>query len=198
MITCAQFKYKQYINDINIRECLLGFICVTAISTPEETYVVDCLNENSKCAPNVIGRLLTNQDVLKVFCGGDQDMIRTKKEWNCFTVAFVDLQDMFRVWRRQDSFGCFNECREALRNRIPGSKCGSTVEAGLQAEFLTYNNPGLGFLMNVFLPGCMKKDPKATLADFRKRPLHPDLITYSANDATATLAIFTKVALKVN
>lgn len=56
---------------------------------------------------------------------------------------------------------------------------------------------GLEFLMRVF--GYeIRKNHLATAADWRKRPLHPDLVNYAGLDAFNTIGLFYKILQKVN
>ncbi len=174
-----------------------AFICVASIAVPGKTFVVDCLYEHRQGAQQQISATMQEEETLKVFCGGDQDVIQLKKDWDCFVLCFVDLQDMFNVWKNEKFDDCLSTCKDAIKFKLIEKKKKVTEES--TKEYLrAYAKPGLDFLMKVFLKTKdIIKDPIATQADFRKRPLHPDLIKYAANDATTTLLIFTELALKV-
>lgn len=104
---------------------------------------------------------------------------------------------MFCVWRNQNPEDCFRVCLQPIRKRLVEKKKGST-DVACRQQMNTINNPGLEFLMEVFfLSDNVTKDKSATMADWRKRPLHPTLIQYSAIDSFYTLKVFWELYKRV-
>lgn len=177
----------------------LGFICVTSLASKDETFVVESLYGNRKSAIINISNLLQNPEVVKVFCGADNDLSRVKKDWNAFPVTVLDLQDLFVAWKMYNYSDCFLSCAYAIKEKqqqsTPNSRPMNDFEIN---EFLrNYDKPSLEFLVRTVLNQPLNKNKLATFADYRRRPLHPDLIEYSGLDARYAFDIFECLSRKV-
>lgn len=163
------------------------------------TYVIDCLYDARDKRVNRIKQLLEDPNYLKVFHGCSQDVLRLRKDWNCFPVACVDIQDMFCIWRNECPDEMLKTCLNPAIEHLHGR--GKNITESQAKEFL-FNNDAMPL---EFFGRCFpfnskifNKNKIASVADFRTRPLHQDLINYSAMDATATLYFFYELACMVS
>ncbi|CAL8129943.1 unnamed protein product [Orchesella dallaii] len=174
-----------------------GFICVASVSSPTATLVVDCLLGNREFAKDWMSKMLTGKRTLKVFCGCANDIFRLQKDWSCFPFGILDLQDLFVIWRRGNLVDCTELCKSTVQKRL--LERGQPILESAVIRYLTsLDMPGLAFLMEVFFPTSpVSKNTIASYADWRKRPLHPGLVHYSAIDSYFTLRIFFALYEKV-
>lgn len=134
--------------------------------------------------------MLTGKRVLKVLCGSDNAVFNMQKNWSCFGNGFVDIDDMFVFWKNKFPEQCFLRCKNALILKIREKKRPATEES-CKNYFSLLNSPGLAFLTNVFfLAEQSQIDPAAKYADWTHRPLHSDLVQFSASESFFILKIF--------
>ncbi|CAL8131055.1 unnamed protein product [Orchesella dallaii] len=177
-----------------------GFICVASLSNQVKSCVVDVLNNNRNHGRKWVGQVLESKSILKVFCGCDNDLIRLKKDWGCFPIGVVDIQDLFYIWKERCFDDCFSRCKVIIHKELQ-RKLRKNDESACRKYLLDLQKPGLSFLMEVFAPHSASlgvKSPEATFADWRKRPIHPDLIKYAALDSFACIQIFHKLMTLVS
>lgn len=170
---------------------------MVSLASKERTYVIESLYQNRKSAIHNVTRLLQNTHLLKIFCGADNDSIRVKKDWNCFPVNVLDLQDLFVLWKLYNYSDCYQHCYQAIKEKLMLNNQEVNEEFQINEFLRNYTKPSLEFLINVFLDTRMKKNELCTLADYRKRPLHQDLINYSGQDSRCAVLIFELMAPKV-
>lgn len=167
-----------------------GFISVASVSSPTRTIVTDCLYDNREFAMSWLTKMLTGKRVLKILCGSDDAIFKLQKNWRCFGNGFVDLEDMFLVWKQNFPEECFNNCKNALILKLREKKRPATQEV-CRNYFEQLKKPDLKFLINTFfIDEKLQKHPAAVYADWTNRPLHNDLIIYSGSDSFFILKIF--------
>lgn len=96
----------------------IGFLAVGSLASPETTLVFDCLTDRRKNSPtmrDIISNLMESEESLKVMCGCQNDILRLKKDYNCFPRLVLDIQDLFIIWRNADINNCFQTCLPALK-----------------------------------------------------------------------------------
>ncbi len=152
--------------------------------------MTDCLRDNRVFAANWLSKMLSGKRVLKVLCGSDNAIFNMQKNWSCFGNGFVDIDDMFAVWKQTFPEQCFLACRNALILKLREKMRPATQES-CKNFFNSLKNPGLAFLTNVFfLAEQIQIDPAAQYADWTHRPLHQDLVRFSASESFFILKIF--------
>lgn len=139
-----------------------------------------------------------NPAILKVTCGGNNDLLRLRKDFHCFALLVIDIQDLFCIWRDSEFSSCFSVCQAALRNRtIQKQKNADVSSQALKLKLQQYDAPALDFLISVFrFPADKKKC--YTMSDWTQRPLTKEQIEYAGKDSYYTLAIFYELYILVS
>lgn len=172
---------------------------MVSIATGKRTFVLDCITADARqVVISQVSELLQAKDIIKIFCGSNNDLCRLKQEWECFPVNVIDLQDLFRQWKLQNNQDCYNSCEGKIKAKVFKEKRKRLSDWQANEYFHSYESPSLEFLSSVLLSHPMKKNKIATMADFRKRPLHTDLIEYAGMDAHVTMEVFKLLSMKVN
>lgn len=130
---------------------------------------------------------------IKIFCGADNDILRMQRNWECYAVGVIDIQDMFNVWKLTKWDRCLSSCYETVKVRLSSKKKGTCVISRVEIEqwLKDYQKPGMDFLMDVLLKEKgVEKNKSITCADWRVRPLHLDMLRYAAMDSFYALKIF--------
>lgn len=191
IMTCLMFCYLSNLHVyFNLICPAVGFISVASVSTPSTTLVVDCLNDNRKFAIKWMSKLLEGRRCLKVLHGCSNDIFRLRKDWQCFPNGVVDLQDLFVVWKNQSFSEALTVFWEPIKSRLLQKKS-SVMDSEIQQYLRDLNTPGLGILVEGLFPGSpIDKAGVKSFADWRHRPIHSDLLDYSAKDSFYTLRVF--------
>jgi hypothetical protein len=131
---------------------------------------------------------------VKVFCGGDNDFLRLRKDWNVFPIGVVDVQIMWLEWKKRSRQECYASSKLALKclmieKRALKKNRNPVTEEDLQLYFGNMEKIGFNTLCQIFFPD-FQKSHLATLADWTFRPLHPGLIAYAADDSDYLWKLF--------
>lgn len=102
---------------ILIKLNFLGFISITSLSTPESNLVIDGLYRGYH-TKHQLKHLIESPDILKIFCGADNDIFRMQRNWQCYPVGLIDIQDMFVVFKETAFSKCLDMCRPAIKARL--------------------------------------------------------------------------------
>lgn len=171
-----------------------GFISVASISNGRTTLVIDCLfSDDLDFIIGAIKSLMEDPTKIKILQGGHNDILRIRKDWGVYPLTIIDIQNVFRQWRKME--GTFEEAKPLLLERAAKNKK-STAESDLREAFANYANPGLDFLIELTCVPA-KKDKNLTTSNWTLRPLTKKMLEYSAQDAHATLLVFQRFANQV-
>lgn len=132
-------------------------------------------------------------------CGFRGDSDRMKKDFQCFPLQIVDIQDMFTIWRKADPQKCFEKSTDALKWQIkknPKSKHVILTKEIMWDYLMKYDTPSLEFLLKVFNIQDLK-DSASTNSDWRMRDLPFRMMIYAAKDSYYNLYIYKALMEKV-
>lgn len=140
-------------------------------------------------------QLMETTAVIKVTCGCQNDILRMRRDWDCFPFLVVDLQDMYCRWMMAGGEDFFETCKAAARDyRIAKRK--ETSVFALRTFLKEYTSPSLKFLMQVFEIDDAKDD-SMTVSDWRLRPLSKGQMRYAGKDSFYALQLFYRLYEKV-
>jgi len=145
---------------------------------------------------------MQDPEIIKAFCGGDNDFLRMRKDWNVFPLATVDVQQMWLNWKISNQEECFEASRTAIKILMVekrGKKKTPQLEPSefeIREYFHSMEKIGFATLCQIFSPH-FRKSGFATLADWTVRPLHPNLLKYAAEDSSYLWKLFYLLLNKV-
>lgn len=106
---------------------------------------------------------------------------------------------MYYRWKVLKPEECFATVSAAIKRLLDSKSTKNWSPAEVRNYFNGYDKPSLSFLIDFVCPGKGNhKFSFATYADFRKRPLHPELVDYAGFDAYYALRAFGFLSLKVS
>lgn len=165
-------------------------MCLGSVSSPYNTLVVDTLFNNRDYARSWMTKMLTGKRTLKVFLGVNNDVFRLRKEWNVFPYGVVDIHSMFLQWKESNIMDVYEQCLPTVKKqRFSRGKDDTDVACKLYLDQLC--DPRLDFFVEtLFADEMIPKNPLASMADFRHRPVHKELVSHTAQKTFMTLKVF--------
>lgn len=169
-----------------------------SVSSPTTTLVVDTLFANREFSRSWMTKMLTGKRVLKVFLGLNDVSYRLRKDWGVFVNGAVDLQSMFQQWKKESIHDVYKQCAPAVKNRLLSRGKVATEDACMQ-YLKNLQDPTLEFFIETLYPDERRTTSEVeNLADYRRRPLHPDLVQNAAMKSYIILKTFFSIYSKVD